>query len=86
MYLQISLTAAHCAKTLIIAGSAGNPLFQYCTKHLIPGVVDYLAAVAALADDPNAQEAHVNAVEELLKAFSAFFMSTGDEFRSYSYF
>ena len=66
-----------------MASTAGNPLLQYCTKHLIPGIIDYLATVAALADDPNAQDAHLNATEELLKAFDAFFASTKEEFREY---
>lgn len=64
-----------------MASTTGNPLLQYCTKHLIPGIIDYLATVAALADEPSAQDAHTNATEELLKAFDTFYSTTKEEFR-----
>ncbi|KIJ41885.1 hypothetical protein M422DRAFT_60390 [Sphaerobolus stellatus SS14] len=67
---QISLTATHCAKTLITAASTGNVLLQHCVRLLVPGMIIYIASVAALADEPDTQKLHAPATEEILKAFS----------------
>ncbi|KAF8584408.1 ARM repeat-containing protein [Ramaria rubella] len=69
---DISLTAAHCAKTLVTAASSGNALLQQCVKLLVPGLITYIASVAALADEFDAQKAQGPATEEILKAFSTF--------------
>ncbi|KAH8115151.1 clathrin-coated vesicle protein [Phellopilus nigrolimitatus] len=79
---EVSLTAAHCAKTIILAGASGNAMPKHCTKLLLPGLIEYVASVAALVDNPSAQEAHVKGVDEILKAFSAFFSSTPEDFRA----
>lgn len=56
-------------------------MLKHCTKLLLPGMIEYVAFVAALVDDPSMQEAHVKGVDEILKAFSAFFSSTPEDFR-----
>lgn len=75
------MTAAHCAKTIVMAGASGNTVLKYCTKLLLPGMVEYTASVAALADDIPAQDGQLKGLEEILKAFSAFFTSTPDDLR-----
>ncbi|KAI5117719.1 hypothetical protein M0805_001805 [Coniferiporia weirii] len=79
---EVSLTAAHCAKTIILAGASGNAMLNHCMKLLLPGLIEYVASVAAYADDPPSQEAHVKGIDEILKAFSAFFISTPEKFRA----
>ncbi|KAF8523823.1 ARM repeat-containing protein [Gautieria morchelliformis] len=70
--LELCLTAAHCAKTIFTAASAGSQLLQQCIKLLVPGMITYVASVAALVDEPEAQRIHGPAIEEILKAFSTF--------------
>ncbi|KAH7108306.1 ARM repeat-containing protein [Auriculariales sp. MPI-PUGE-AT-0066] len=74
---ELSLTAAHCAKTLIQGATAGNPSLQHCVKALVPGMITYVARVASLASDPNSlpPDLHLRAAEEVLKAFTAFYTS-----------
>ncbi|EJD04810.1 clathrin-coated vesicle protein [Fomitiporia mediterranea MF3/22] len=79
---EVSLTAAHCTKTIVLAGTSGNVLLKHCMKLLLPGMIEYIAFVASLAVDGPAQETHVKGVDEILKAFSAFFSATPDEFRA----
>lgn len=64
-----------------MAGAAGNAVLQHCTKVLFPGMIEYLATVAALMEDPPAQEAHATGVDEILKAFAAFFSSVQEDMR-----
>ncbi|TDL16333.1 clathrin-coated vesicle protein [Rickenella mellea] len=78
---EMSLTAAHCAKTLIAAGSSGNPLLQHCIKLLLPGMIEYIASVASMADNPASQEGHASAVDEVIKAFYTFFSSVAEPLR-----
>jgi hypothetical protein len=40
-------------------------------KLLVPGMITYIASVAATSDEPEKQQVHVAATEEILKAFSA---------------
>lgn len=48
-------------------------MLQHCARLLLPGMIEYVATIAALADDPAIQETHLSAVDEVLKAFAAFF-------------
>ncbi|KAF7335364.1 Clathrin-coated vesicle protein [Mycena sanguinolenta] len=48
---EMSLPAAHCAKTLIVASTAGNALLQQCARMLIPGLIEYIAKMAPLGLD-----------------------------------
>ncbi len=51
MLPQLSLTAAHCAKTLITASVSCNPVLKQCTRLLLPSLVECLAKGAAFSDD-----------------------------------
>jgi hypothetical protein len=80
MQSQLSLTAAHCAKTLISAAS-GNTVLQHCIKFLVPSMISYVAHAASLQDDPAQQETHAKATDEILRAFTAFFSSLPEDKR-----
>lgn len=47
-------------------------MLEQCVKLLIPGMITYVASVAALVEEPDAQKVHAPATEEILKAFSTF--------------
>lgn len=81
---ELSLTAAHCAKTLINGATAGNQALQHCVKFLVPGMITYIARVASLATDAETQppEIYVKAAEETLKAFTAFYTSVSESKRT----
>ncbi|EJD52751.1 ARM repeat-containing protein [Auricularia subglabra TFB-10046 SS5] len=81
---EISLTAAHCAKTLINGATAGNPALQHCVRFLVPGMITYIARVASLATDAETPppEIYVKAAEETLKAFTAFYNSVPESKRT----
>lgn len=78
----MALTAAHCAKTLIAASSTGSTLLHQCAKLLIPGMVEYLAKVAALREDAATLQKHVLAAGEVVKAFGVLFTSVAEEIRT----
>ncbi|GLB35175.1 putative clathrin-coated vesicle protein [Lyophyllum shimeji] len=78
---ELSLTAAHCAKTLIVASTAGNAMLHQCARLLIPGLVEYIAKMAPLVHDGSITDPQVAAVNEVWKAFSAFFASTPENHR-----
>ncbi|TRM58754.1 armadillo-type protein [Schizophyllum amplum] len=64
----LSLTAAHCAKTLIGAAASGNTLLRLCAN---PAV-----------NDRTISDTHSAAIGETWKAFSTFFSSVPDEHRT----
>ncbi|KAG5653101.1 hypothetical protein H0H81_002326 [Sphagnurus paluster] len=78
---ELSLTAAHCAKTLIVASTAGNAMLHQSVRLLIPGLIEYIAKMAPLVQDGTISEPQVAAVGEVWKAFSAFFASTAEVHR-----
>ncbi|KAG6906802.1 hypothetical protein DXG01_012050 [Tephrocybe rancida] len=78
---ELSLTAAHCARTLVAASTAGNAMLHQCVRLLIPGLIEYIAKVAPLVHDGSITEPQVTAVGEVWKAFSAFFSSTPEPHR-----
>lgn len=78
---QVSLTAAHCAKTLVFAATSGNRILNHCIKLLLPGLIEYIASVAALTSEQAAQDTQIKGTDEILKAFGSFFTSTPEEFR-----
>ena len=80
------LTAAHCAKTLILAASSGNPTLLQCTKMLMPALVEYIASVAESLGDGTVSEDHVSVLGEIWKAFLGFFGSVTDSQRRNSSF
>ena len=79
----MSLTAAHCAKTLIMASTSGNPILRQCTRLLLPGLVERLAKAAALSDETSPPERVLATVGEINKALSALFLSLGEDLREF---
>ncbi|CCM02125.1 uncharacterized protein FIBRA_04202 [Fibroporia radiculosa] len=77
---EISLTAAHCAKTLILAAISGNSALDQCARLLLPGMIECLAKIAAA--DNNASDQQLATVGEILKAFAALFSSLPEELRA----
>jgi hypothetical protein len=69
----MSLTAAHCAKTLILASTSGSDMLLQCARLLIPSLIEYVAKMAPLFADGSISETQVAAVGEVWKAFSALF-------------
>ncbi|KAG5643615.1 hypothetical protein DXG03_000582 [Asterophora parasitica] len=78
---ELSLTAAHCAKTLIVASTTGNAVLHHCARLLIPGLIEYVAKMAPLVHEGSIAEAQVAAVGEVWKAFSAFFTAIAEAHR-----
>ncbi|KAI0776806.1 ARM repeat-containing protein [Trametes elegans] len=78
---ELSLTAAHCAKTLIMASTSGNPVLKQCTRLLLPGLVECLAKAAASSDDAAPPEQVLAAVSEINKALFALFQSIPEDIR-----
>lgn len=79
----MSLTAAHCAKTLILASTSANIMLRECARLLIPGLIEYTAKVAPLVINGSISESEVAAVGEVWKAFSAFFASVPENHRKF---
>lgn len=50
-----------------------------CAKLLIPGMVEYLAKVAALRGDPPTLQKHVFAAGEIVKAFGVLFSTVAED-------
>ncbi|TFK25105.1 clathrin-coated vesicle protein [Coprinopsis marcescibilis] len=76
---ELSLTAAHCAKTLVMAASVGNPTLRQCVRLLIPGLVQYIARIASHVHENTLTDLQLVGVGEIWKAFAAFFTATADE-------
>ncbi|KAH9916212.1 clathrin-coated vesicle protein [Fomitopsis serialis] len=78
---EASLTAAHCAKTLILASTSGNAVLRHCARLLLPGMVECLAKIAAsVADD--ATDSQLAMADEIFKALTALLSSLPEELRS----
>lgn len=74
----MSITAAHCSKTLIIASTHGNPALRQCAKLLLPGVINCVARIAA-SEQSDTLETHTQVIAEALKAFTALFSCATDD-------
>lgn len=83
-HYKTSLTAAHCAKTLMATSSSGNMMLRECAKFLLPALIEYVAKMAPLVDDGSASEQHLAAIGEVWKAFTALFTSTPESQRESS--
>ncbi|KAJ7582455.1 clathrin-coated vesicle protein, partial [Mycena floridula] len=79
---DISLTAAHCAKTLIMSSISGNVLLKECTKLLIPGLIEYIVKLAPMVSDGSISDGQAAGIVEVWKAFAAFFGSVPEEQRT----
>ncbi|ESK97884.1 clathrin-coated vesicle protein [Moniliophthora roreri MCA 2997] len=75
---DVSLTAVHCARTLIAAGTLNG----FCTKLLLPALVEYIAKMAPTVKDGSISESHATAIGEIWKAFGVFFGSLQDAERT----
>ncbi|TFY57214.1 hypothetical protein EVG20_g8633 [Dentipellis fragilis] len=78
---DMALTAAHCAKTIIAASVSGNPVLRQCSRLLLPGMVEYVAKVAAQQGDGASGQDHLAALGEVLKAFGGLFTSIAEDLR-----
>ena len=76
LHWQMGLTAAHCAKTLVIASIVGSPSLRQCARLLLPGMIE---SVAKVAIQDEATETRVQIVAEIWKAFAALFTSASEE-------
>ncbi|KAJ3730050.1 hypothetical protein DFJ43DRAFT_1000397, partial [Lentinula guzmanii] len=77
-----SLTAAHCARTLIAASASGNILLRCCVKLLMPALIEYIAKMVPLVNDGSISESHATAINEVWKAFAMFFGSLTEAART----
>ena len=85
MFGQTSLTAAHCAKTLILSSSSGSPILRQCARLLIPGLIEFIAKMAPLLHDGSKSDAQGAAIGEVWKAFTALLTATAEEHRGCIY-
>ncbi|PCH43056.1 ARM repeat-containing protein [Wolfiporia cocos MD-104 SS10] len=76
---DMSLTAAHCTKTLILASTSGHAALRQCAKRLLPGMIECLAKIAA---SDKGLDQQVAIIGEIFKAFAALFASLPEELRS----
>ena len=81
----MSLTAAHCAKTLILASSSGNPTLRQCSRLLVPGLIEFVAKMVPLIHDETVTETMAAAISEVWKAFATLYTSTTEENRKPSF-
>ncbi|KAJ3520851.1 hypothetical protein NM688_g9102 [Phlebia brevispora] len=77
---DMSVIAAHCAKTLVMASTSGNVVLHQAAKLLLPGMIECVAKLAVMDDDAS-YERRSQIIGEIWKAFSALFMSTAEELR-----
>ncbi|KAI0688492.1 clathrin-coated vesicle protein [Cytidiella melzeri] len=77
---EMSITAAHCAKTLIIASIHGSPSLRQCAKLLLPGMIECIVKISATGPGETS-EMQSQIVGEIFKAFTTLFTSTGEEQR-----
>lgn len=80
------MTAAHCAKTLMVASTSGNAVLRQCPKLLMPGMIEFIAKSASSADDDQVSEARTTALGEVWKAISVLFSSIVEDSRMYFFF
>ncbi|KAI0784437.1 clathrin-coated vesicle protein [Abortiporus biennis] len=75
---DISLTAVHCARTLISSSiMTGNPLLQLCGRILLPGMIEVLLKIASFTDDEHERKGGkgssnrlLHVTNEILKTFN----------------
>jgi HEAT repeat-containing protein 5 len=77
--IQMTLTAAQCARTLVVASTSGNQALRQCTKLLLPGLIEFVAKVSPSVIDGSVSEHHSAALSEVWKAFSAFLTSVPED-------
>jgi hypothetical protein len=70
---QSVLTAAHCAKTLILASSSGSVVLHYCAKTLVPAMIEYILKIVPCIVNVTTSDFHTSAIGEIWKALSTLF-------------
>ena len=76
----MSVIAAHCAKTLTMASTSGNPVLQRTARLLLPGMIECVAKIAVISDDAS-YERRSQIIGEIWKAFAALYASASEELR-----
>lgn len=79
---QMSITAAHCAKTLVLTSVHGSPALRQCVRLLLPGMIECIAKISA-TQQGNSSELQSQIVGEIFKAFAALFTATAEEQSTY---
>ena len=82
---QTVLTAAHCAKTIILASSHGSVILRQCTKRLIPVSIEFMAQIMEVSSDRLVPESASSAFGEIWKAFLGLFNSVGTSKRMFPF-
>lgn len=78
---QVSLTMAHCSKTLILASSSGSSTLRQCTRLLIPSLVEFTAQLAPFVHEGTITEGQAASISEVWKAFAGLYASTPESVR-----
>ncbi|KAJ3914962.1 clathrin-coated vesicle protein [Lentinula edodes] len=81
---EVSLTAAHCGRTLIAASASGNVLLRCCVKLLMPALIEYIAKMVPLVNNGSISENHGTAISEVWKPFAIFFGSLTEGARKFT--
>ncbi|CAL1697978.1 unnamed protein product [Somion occarium] len=76
---ETAVTAAHCARTLILASLSGNPHLSCCGKLLLPGLTQSLIKLSANSDALSSQL--VSVVYEAWRCFVALVNASSEHFR-----
>ncbi|KIM27128.1 hypothetical protein M408DRAFT_16736 [Serendipita vermifera MAFF 305830] len=81
---EVTVIAAHCARTLITASLApnANPALRHCAGLLVPSMITLVSTVAAHVDDPSPLTALTPALDEALKALAALFTGVPEDSRA----
>jgi hypothetical protein len=80
---KLTLTMAHCSKTLILASSSGSSTLRQCTRLLIPGLVEFTAKISPSVHEGTITEGQAASISEVWKAFAALHTSTPENLRKY---
>jgi len=78
---EVSLTAAHCAKTLVTAAASGNQMLRQCPRLLMPGLIEFVAQSPGMVEGGTLPDTRLAALNEVWKAFSLFFASVPEDSR-----
>jgi hypothetical protein len=79
---QVSLSAAHCCKTITLTSTSAtcNPALKQCAQLLIPGMIRFVASIAAGEQETSPTSLH--ALGEVINAMTSFFSTLPEENRA----
>lgn len=80
---ELSLTMAHCSKTLILASSSGSPTLRQSARLLIPGLVEFAAKIAPSVHEGSITEGQASSISEVWKAFATLHSLTPENLREF---